>query len=175
MSFLDFVDHGLIGLLRPGLSKAEVVASLGNPELWVGKPPCFGAQIPDFHDSMTWIYYEAASISFDDDNVANSVNVIFSRLHEGLAVFRDWPVGCGSKLQELEVYLRKHQVPYVEDPEEAPGSYYLLARGKCIALFAGYQAGRLLPKREWEITMMSTYSHPRHLPPFVWRVHRGLV
>ena len=108
------ITEGVIGPLRIGLPISELIAHVGLPPSWEGKPGSILGHwgIVNYKDSSVWIYNgvhaditggEIKRLTLWLDN--NQINLN----HEW---FRKWPISSLPKLSEIRDYLDTQQIPY---------------------------------------------------------------
>ena len=174
-SFLNFIRSGAVGDLCLGQSRSDVIAKVGEPQSWLGKPPCFGPIAPKPAEASRWFYYEgAAGVAFDQHDLAVEIAVTPENIR-GQRVFCDWPIGPGAMTVTFRNYLLQNRIPFYEELD-ADESHYILACKYCVAQCSSYANGRLLPVDEQPITMISTTVDDTRLPHYISRRrHRELV
>jgi len=162
--FIDFVRSGSIGALNLGMSRSEVLEKLGLPNSWLGKPPCVGPIILDAAKATGWFYFQrAVGVYFDSEDLARKVNVFPDQVRPK-EPFEGWPIGPGATMSDFRSYLEQNHVPFCQEPD--PDGFFL-AHERCVAQFAPYRNGKLLPEEQQPITMVSTVARDEDLPPHV--------
>lgn len=104
---------GVIGPLRIGLSKAEILALAGPPSVWKGKPESiYGGEITDYNDSNDW-YYNGVHVEIKErliDKISLWIDhPLMDWSHEW---FREWPLSSQPKLSQVRDYLGGQHIPY---------------------------------------------------------------
>ncbi len=108
-----FLLDGVIGPLRTGLSKSEILTLAGPPSVWKGKPESiYHGKITDYNESNYW-YCNGVHIEIKDGVIAELglwiVHPLTDWSHEW---FRGWPLSPEPKLSEIRSYLDDWHIPY---------------------------------------------------------------
>ena len=166
MHLLEFVRSRKFGFLELGMSRLDVVKHLGPPVSWVGKPPTIGPQILIPEEADVWLYYgNGASIKFDESGHSISVGLVPKHINKELPIFRSFPIGPGATMSDFRNFLVEQEISFSEGKD--PEAYYILAHRQCLALSFPYWKGKLIPKGDQEIGLISTVTNQKDLPSFV--------
>jgi len=111
----DFIRFGVLGDLRLGISRTEVLRRLGPPKEWNGKPPTVGRVINTPEEAAAWGYYGAARVSFNEFGISTSVSVTPSLVNSSEPPFKEWPIGPGATMGDFKRYLQQNGIAFYEE------------------------------------------------------------
>jgi hypothetical protein len=177
--FIDFIHTGSVGDLSLAKGRSEVVEKLGQPESWLGKPPCFGPVVSHPAEAMTWFFYgDAVGVEFDQWDSITRVSVFPDRIRGG-GPFDEWPISPQATMSDFRNYLVQRHIPFYEEPDP---DAFILSHQRCVAQFGAYRHGKLVPAKDQGMTMISTVARDADLPPYVtstrqreWSLLRAFV
>ena len=136
---------GIVGPLRIGLSKAELLTLVGPPPTWEGKPgTIFNRGIVDYNNSATWVYN---GVHVEIKNGVIDKLIIWSDYHLmdwDHEWFREWPLSLHPRLSEVRDYLDSEQIPYAITAKQ--GEF-----GFDIVMFEAYVLGAPIFKSRAEL------------------------
>ena len=135
---------GVLGPLRIGLSKRELVALAGPPPTWEGKPgSLFDRGIIDCDNSDTWIY-SGVHVEIKEGVIERlAIYMDYHLLDWKHEWFRSWPLSFHPKLSEVRDYLDGQEIPY-EIYGNSLGSDIIMHK----AYVFGVAFGAAMPHRE---------------------------
>src|SRR5262245_16048373 len=111
---VEFVAHGHIGGIRPGMTRHEVVEVARPPPNWKGKEFGFSPRIADPFHSPFWLYHDGATcLGFDETDIVRTVDVHVNRIVSETPAFADWPDLPRWSCETLESWLLRHGFRYL--------------------------------------------------------------
>jgi hypothetical protein len=138
-----FLNDGVIGPLRIGMSKPELISILGLPTTWEGQPgTMLAGKIIDPNESDAWIY-NGVHVGIEK-GVVDTLTIWMNYQpdfwwdHEW---FHDWPLSLKPKLSDVRDYLVAHKIPYAITAKK--GRF-----GFNIVMFESYVLGQALADAE---------------------------
>jgi hypothetical protein len=130
-----FLFEGVIGPLRVGLPKSEVLSLVGPPSEWKGRPgSLFGGKLADYNDSSEW-YCNGVHIVIEEgviDEICLWIHHPY--MNWSSEWLRDWPLSMHPKQSEVRDFLDEKHIPFAI---AAPSGGY----GFDIVLFESYILG----------------------------------
>lgn len=108
---INFLKLASIGAIHLGMHRSEIVANLGEPLSWLGKPPVFGTAIPDWRKSEGLLYYNSMVTVFFDP--AERAAAILIRIHGqqfSHPLFDGWPPLQEWRIRQLLDWMKEEQI-----------------------------------------------------------------
>ena len=132
----ELLVNRVVGPIHIGQSKGEVLAELGPPSLWDGKPgTILDKGISSYNASNAWIYNGIFVVLREGiiDELNIWIEYPFIDLSHGW--FKDWCLPRVPKISDIIAYLDIHHIPFTVTPTKS-GSF-----GCNLVLSKGYILG----------------------------------
>ena len=160
-SLTDFVVGGKIGPIFLGQSKKTILKVLGEPKIWVGKPPCFGEAYESYTQSDVWHYYEGIVAARFDNDIVTDLTLFVDHIKESSGIFASWPEMQGITMREWRAALEERGLAFTESQDDL--NYWILSGPTCIACCWPYPSGKPMPKLQRPVVLIKKVSDPKEL------------
>jgi hypothetical protein len=123
-----FIIDGVIGPLRIGLPTSELLALVGPPPTWEGKPGTLLGHrgITNYDKSDTWIY-NGVHVDIKEGEIERlALWMDYHPMNWEHEWFGKWPLSSQPSLAEAKDYLDSQQISYAVSGAESPRGYDII-------------------------------------------------
>jgi|GEM_PF-7080181 len=130
----NFILTGNFAEVGLRMNRESVLARLGPPPEWLGKPPVIGRRsVSNWESAEVLFYYSGAlGIRFGPDLMVQSIHVVMERLNASEPLFVDVALSPETTMGEFRDFLLENGIPFFEEIDPAR-PHYILASELCLA------------------------------------------
>jgi hypothetical protein len=115
------------------MTRQQALEQLGEPKDWLGKKTVIGETCEYYHQSDLWFYYEGSvGVGFDDNNVAERVNIYPGKSGACAELFQTWPAMTDLRIGQWRAVLETNGIVFREGNPNSL-NYWIIAGDTCVA------------------------------------------